>query len=123
GMHDFAPPCARSLPRGSLPDDISSAVTGQAVAVVRVYLFEGSVMLMRVKSASNGAAGHKNVRPAVVVKIRGAHSETVRARGNPLVADEGGNRRTPRNYDAGSLRNVLERSIAAIVIQDIGAAA
>src|SRR5207245_5065618 len=68
---------------------------------------EGAVLLVLIKGAGGGIVGDVNVRPAVVIKIGGEHTEAVRAIGFE---------------DAGFFAYVRERSIAAVAIENVFAA-
>ena len=90
---------------------------------LRANLLEGSILVVVVEAAWHGVACDVNVGPAIIIKIRCAYTESVRAGWNPLLGYEGRSRRPAWNCEAGSLGNVLKRSVAAIVIQNIAPAA
>ena len=66
---------------------------------------------------------HVDVRPAVVVEIGGGGAHSVGAGRPPVLAHEGGDRGAVRIADAGLFGDILKRAVAAIAIQQIGAAA
>ncbi len=80
-------------------------------------------MIVVVETAGDGVACYVNVGPAIVVKVRRAHAKSVRAHRNPLLVDRCRRRQAARDRHTGSLGNVLKRSIAAIVVQDVRPAA
>src|SRR2546429_3604583 len=76
-------------------------------------------MIVAVEAAWHRVTRNIDIGPTVVVKIRCAHAKAVRARGNPLFTRESGRRRAARNRNTGSLGNILKRSIAVIVVQNV----
>ena len=79
-------------------------------------------MIVAIEAAGYGVAGDVNVGPAVVVEVGRTDAKTVRADGRPLIVDERRLDSAARNRDAGAVGNIFKRAVAAIAVQDVGAA-
>ena len=79
-------------------------------------------MIVPIQLAWRRVARDVDVRPAVIVEIRCRRAHAVRPRRAPVAADEHHRRRTARARDAGRLGHILERAVAAIAIEQVGAA-
>ena len=60
--------------------------------------------MILIQRARSGIVGHINIRPAIIIKIRRQHAQSIRSVG----------RQYPRRF-----RNILERSVAIVVVQNI----
>src|SRR5207244_7111990 len=67
-------------------------------------LLEGPVVFVAIEQAGRHIAGDIDVRPAVIVEVRGRYSESVAA---------------ARLQNAGPFRYVGERSVAVVVVQRV----
>src|SRR5256884_177074 len=95
------------------------AIFIQGAASLGADFLECPIMIVAVEAAWHRVTRNIDIGPTVVVKIRCAHAKAVRARGNPLFTRESGRRRAARNRNTGSLGNILKRSIAVIVVQNV----
>ena len=77
-------------------------------------------MVVVVEQTGRFVTGNVDVRPPVVVEIRCTRRHAIRSNGEPVVADRGGIGRPPWPGDTCCLRDILERPVAAIVIENVG---
>src|SRR4029077_18116579 len=92
-------------------------------ADIAANFLERSVLFVVVEAAGNRVASDVDVGPAIVVEVGRTDSEAVGADGKPLHAVDCRRGGTTGDRDAGSLRNILERPVTPIVVQNIGPAA
>ena len=83
---------------------------------------EGAVVVVAIEEARRGVAGDVDVGPSVVVEIRRRRPHPVGARGPPVAADERHGGRPAGMGDPRLLRDVDERAVSAVAIEDVRAA-
>src|SRR5207249_12159701 len=123
GLDDVEPAIAVVVANSHAHAALGRPVLVEGTARVGAYLLERSILIVVVETAWDGVARYVDVRPAVVVEVRRTHSESVRARGHPLVADRSRRRWAARDRHTRVLGDVLKRSVAAIAVQDVRPAA
>ena len=83
---------------------------------------ERAVVIVPIEEARRGVARDVDVGPPVVVEVGGHGAHAVGSRRAPVAAREDHRRGTARTCDAGRLRDVLERPVAAVAIEHVRAA-
>ena len=108
-------------------DADAHAGEGDAVLVERAAggdadLAEGAVVVVAVEQARRGVAGDVDVGPAVVVEIAADGAHAVRSDRPPVLLMKTTTPRAARIRDARLLGDILERAVAAIAVEEVGAA-
>ena len=108
-------------------DAHAHAGQGDAIFVERAAgrdrdLAERPVVIVAIQQARRAVAGDVDVRPSVVVEIGRRRAHPVGARRLPVAADEHHRRRPARTGDARRVRDVGERAVAAVAVEDVRAA-
>src|SRR5579885_1827265 len=121
GFDNIEPSVAIIIAHGYAHAALRNAILVEGTAHLGGDFGEGPVMIVMVQTARHRIAGDVNIRPSVIIKIRSASRETIRTHRNPLRSDIGRRKQAVRIGDARSLRDVLKRPVAAIVVEDVRA--
>ena len=83
---------------------------------------KSAIVVIAIQQARRRVARHIDIRPPVVVEIGRSGSHSVRAGRLPVATDEDHGRWSARASDAGLFRDVDERPVPAVAVQDVRAA-
>ena len=104
------------MPESATPCSSNAQPAGAAISA------EGAVVIVAIEQARRAVARDVDVRPAVVVEIGRRRAHPVGSRRSPVRADEDHGATVRAAARSPTIRDVGEGPVAAIAIEDVGAA-